>query len=91
LLFLSRVISRILGETGKKLDARAKNNQLGWLVSKRAAGLPLYLTIACEELRVFGSFEGLSSRVQKMGGTVFGIVKEMIVRLERDHGTVCTE
>ena len=27
------------------------------LVSKKEAGSPLYLTLACEELRVFGVFE----------------------------------
>ncbi len=30
------------------------------LLSKREASLPLYLSLACEELRVFGVFEKVS-------------------------------
>ena len=46
-----------LSNFGKHLDTAAFNNQLGQLVSKRDASNPLYLTYACDELRMSGTYE----------------------------------
>ena len=34
--------------------------QMKILLSKKESGMPLYLTLACEELRVFGIYEKVS-------------------------------
>lgn len=45
---------------------------------------PLYLIVACEELRVFGVFEKVSERIQEMAGTVPNLFEEVLVRVEQD-------
>jgi len=42
--------------------------------------------VACEELRVFGSFERLSERVASLSPTVERLFEEVLERLEREHG-----
>ena len=53
----------ILRQHGKTLDESAFNNQLRYIVSKREAGLPLYLYTACQDLIAFGDFEKVSCKV----------------------------
>lgn len=48
-----QIVVDYLTTFGKKLD----NKQLDILLSKRESNIPLYLVIACEELRVFGIHE----------------------------------
>ena len=52
----------------------ALNEQLRTLVRKRDAASPLYLLLACEELRVFGVFERLSERIARMAGRLCDVV-----------------
>uniref|UniRef100_A0A8C6PWJ7 Telomerase associated protein 1 n=1 Tax=Nothobranchius furzeri TaxID=105023 RepID=A0A8C6PWJ7_NOTFU len=51
------IIQKELDAFGKKLSDSAFNNQLQTLVTKKGAASPLYLHLACEDLRNFGSFD----------------------------------
>ena len=48
----------------KALDETPFNNQLGLLLAKKDAALPLYLKVACEEVRVHAVFEQLTAFLQ---------------------------
>jgi len=67
------------------------NRQINLLSGHPAANLPLFLTIALEELRKFGSYERLAKRIEsfptQMGeeGLVL-LYNQMIERLEREFG-----
>lgn len=82
----AEMIRRRLGKHKKRLDESAFNNQMKLLLSKRDAGNPLYLHLACEELRVFGVFEEVSSKIRQMATTVPGLLQEILQRLEEEHG-----
>eukprot|EP01124_Arcella_intermedia_P006950 TRINITY_DN1421_c0_g1_i1.p1 TRINITY_DN1421_c0_g1~~TRINITY_DN1421_c0_g1_i1.p1 ORF type:complete len:2329 (+),score=518.76 TRINITY_DN1421_c0_g1_i1:65-7051(+) len=70
----------------KKLDERPMNNQMRVLLKKFDAGSPLYLSVACEELRVFGVYEKVSDRIKSMGDKIPKLFDEVLNRLETDHG-----
>jgi telomerase protein component 1 len=73
-------------EYHKKLDERPMNNQMRVLLRKADAGKPLYLTVACEELRVFGVYEKVSDKIKDMGLNVAKLFDGVLQRLEGDHG-----
>src|SRR4051812_36955829 len=56
------------------------------LLQKTDSYKPLYLITACEELRVFGVFEQITDRIQRMSDTVPGLLEEVLERLEGDYG-----
>ncbi|MFH1763051.1 MAG: DUF4062 domain-containing protein [Gemmatimonadota bacterium] len=51
---------------------------------KIAPGNPLYIQVALEELRVFGQFEALGSRVRRLPETVPDLFGQVLERLEGD-------
>jgi nephrocystin-3 len=53
------IVAQILGDYNKKLTYE----QTLQLLNKRSASSPLYLVVACEELRIFGIFEQLSRKI----------------------------
>ena len=66
-----RLVQATLARHAKKLDGSALNQQLRALVRKRDSHSPLYLMLACEELRVFGVFERLTERIERMAAQVY--------------------
>lgn len=58
------LIKSILMRYHKKLDDRPMNNQMRVLIKKSECSSPLYITVACEELRVFGVYERLADRIK---------------------------
>ena len=82
----AEMVRRRLGKHKKKLEETAFNNQMKLLLSKKEAVNPLYLHLACEELRVFGIFEEVSSKIRQMSSTVAGLLQEILERLEEEHG-----
>lgn len=56
------------------------------LLKKKESHKPLFLITACEELRVFGVFEKVSDKIVSMPETVPGLLEEVLIRLEGDHG-----
>lgn len=69
----------------KALDESPFNNQMKLLLSKREANNPLYLHLACEELRVFGIFEQVTSFLKKMPPALSNLLQEILMRLENEH------
>ena len=69
----------------KSLDESPFNNQMKLLLSKREANNPLYLHLACEELRVFGVFEQVTTFLKKMPPALSNLLQEILVRLEIEH------
>ena len=51
-----------LGKFNKKLDM----DQIFSLLTKTASENPLWLSIACEELRVFGDFRQVSDKINSL-------------------------
>lgn len=77
-----------LAEYHKKLDERPMNDQMRLLLKKTDAVSPLYLILACEELRMFGVFEQLSERIKGLSAQLPRLMEEILHRLETDHGKV---
>ncbi|XP_063952437.1 telomerase protein component 1-like isoform X2 [Lytechinus pictus] len=82
----AEMVRSTLAAHHKTLDESPFNNQMKLLVSKREANLPLFLKLACEELRVFGVFEEVSTRLKAMSHTIGTLLQEVLKRLEDDHG-----
>jgi telomerase protein component 1 len=78
----SRLVVSTLARHAKRLDASALNTQLRTLVRKRDSHSPLYLLLACEELRVFGVFERLSERIARLAASTPELIQESLARLE---------
>ena len=57
------------------------------LTSKRSASNPLYLMLACEQLRFHGVFEQLNSKIKEMPQTLPKLVDYIFACLEVDFGT----
>ncbi|XP_018425525.1 PREDICTED: telomerase protein component 1 [Nanorana parkeri] len=71
---------------GKKLEESAFNNQLRLLMIKKGTRDPLYLTMACEELRTSAVFEKLSDDIQKLPATLPPLIQKRLEMLEEEHG-----
>lgn len=52
----------MLGKYNKKLD----QHQMVSLLSKKSSENPLWLSIACEELRVFGLFDKVTDKINSL-------------------------
>eukprot|EP01122_Echinamoeba_exundans_P016140 TRINITY_DN808_c0_g1_i1.p1 TRINITY_DN808_c0_g1~~TRINITY_DN808_c0_g1_i1.p1 ORF type:complete len:1561 (+),score=259.18 TRINITY_DN808_c0_g1_i1:149-4831(+) len=76
------IVEKTLGEYRKKLTSQ----QMDLLLRKSDSTKPLYLVVACEELRVFGVFEKLTDRIKSMSDNVQSLFAEVLERLEGDHG-----
>ncbi|CAH1783140.1 unnamed protein product, partial [Owenia fusiformis] len=56
------IIKDMLGKYNKSLDKQ----QMQTLLSKESSQNPLWLSLACEELRVFGNFRMISQKIEEM-------------------------
>jgi len=57
-----QIVDELLGRYNKRLDAE----QMSSLLAKQSSENPLWLSIACEELRVFGQFRELSDKINHL-------------------------
>ena len=55
-------MTEYLGKFNKKLD----ENQMISLLSKDSSENPLWLSVACEELRVFGEFRRINDKINTL-------------------------
>eukprot|EP01129_Flabellula_baltica_P005804 TRINITY_DN2127_c0_g1_i1.p1 TRINITY_DN2127_c0_g1~~TRINITY_DN2127_c0_g1_i1.p1 ORF type:complete len:2266 (+),score=515.97 TRINITY_DN2127_c0_g1_i1:47-6844(+) len=81
------IVRSLLMRYHKKLDERPMNTQMRVLMRKRDSSNPLYLALACEELRLFGVYEEVSNRIKSLNPKLPGLFTEIIQRLEQDHGS----
>ncbi|KAK7494275.1 hypothetical protein BaRGS_00014557 [Batillaria attramentaria] len=77
-----RIVGELLQTYNKRLDAE----QLDILVKKSDAGRPLFLSIACEELRVFGEFRRLTEKVRQLSDDLSGLVEIVLRRTVEEFG-----
>ena len=78
-----RIIREVPSLSAKTLD----EEQVRLLLSNPATANPLFLLVALEELRGFGSFEQLNARIghfPREGDTVTAVFVQVIERLEED-------
>ncbi|CAK6973113.1 LOW QUALITY PROTEIN: telomerase protein component 1 [Scomber scombrus] len=75
------IVQKGLDAFGKKLSDSAFNNQLQTLTMKKGAGSPLYLHLACEDLRNFASFDKLKESVQGLPASLSQLVQFSLDRL----------
>jgi telomerase protein component 1 len=80
------LVRQTLWDYRKRLDELSSNNQMRSVIKKTDGQKPLFLMIACEELRVFGVFEKVNDRIKQMSSTVPKLLDEVLVRLEKEHG-----
>ncbi|XP_062413709.1 telomerase protein component 1 isoform X2 [Pungitius pungitius] len=75
------IVREALDSFGKKLSDSAFNNQLQTLVMKKGAVSPLYLHLACEDLRSFASFDKLKESLQSLPQSLSQLVRRSLERL----------
>ncbi len=88
----AEMVRRTLAKHRKKLDESAFNNQMKLLLTKKEANNPLFLHLACEELRVFGVYEEVTVFLKKLPTTISNLLQETLNRLETEHSQdiLCT-
>lgn len=80
----AEMVRKKLKKHRKTLDESPFNNQLKLLLTKKEATNPLYLHLACEELRVFGVFEEVTAYLKKIPTTIASLLQEILQRLEHE-------
>ncbi|KAM8960668.1 telomerase protein component 1-like [Pelodytes ibericus] len=63
------------------------SEQLHLLLQKTSSQNPLWLTMACEELRVFGEFKMLTKKIAALPDTLQGLLEKIIERLVQEDQT----
>ncbi|KAE8633938.1 hypothetical protein XENTR_v10002156 [Xenopus tropicalis] len=82
----AELVRHWLAVYGKKLEESAFNNQMRLLLIKKGTKHPLYLTMACEELRATAVFERLSDDIEKLPATLPALIQRRLESLEQEHG-----
>ena len=81
----AELVSFNLNEFGKHLT----KTQMDLLLGKTDAASPLYLTVACEELRLQAQYgmggSGVDTKIQEMAPEVAGALDVVLARIERDY------
>ncbi|KAF5895483.1 telomerase protein component 1-like, partial [Clarias magur] len=80
------IVQKELSVYGKKLSDSAFNNQLQMLLMKKGAVSPLYLRLACEELRSYASFEKMKENLQCLPVSLCELVQHSLIRLQSQYG-----
>ncbi|XP_068604898.1 telomerase protein component 1 [Brachionichthys hirsutus] len=75
------IVQKGLDTFGKKLSDSAFNNQLQTLIMKKGAVNPLYLHLACEDLRNFASFDKLKENLHGLPQSLSQLVHYSLDRL----------
>jgi len=76
------IVSNILKMYNKRLDPE----QLDILIAKDGASNPLWLTLACEELRVHGTFENVTEKIEGLPNDLISLEMEVFKRFETETG-----
>ncbi|XP_067949967.1 telomerase protein component 1-like [Watersipora subatra] len=82
----SELVKESLAKHRKALDESPFNNQMKLLTGKRSANNPLYLMLACEQLRFHGVFEEVTEKIKKLPHTLSKLLDYIISNLEVDFG-----
>ncbi|CAH1246787.1 TEP1 [Branchiostoma lanceolatum] len=81
------IVTRYFKRYNKALD----KEQLDLLTSSDGSSNPLWLAVACEELRVFGVFEQVTAKIQSLPPYLEGLLSMVITRVIQEDETRCAE
>ncbi|RDD44593.1 Telomerase protein component 1 [Trichoplax sp. H2] len=76
------IVDQVLTKFNKRLD----NTQMELLLSKKASANPLWLSIACEELRVFGLFSKVTEMIKGLADGLLELLEQVLTRFEAESG-----
>ncbi|XP_057298336.1 TPR repeat-containing protein DDB_G0287407-like [Hydractinia symbiolongicarpus] len=76
------IVNNFLSVYNKRLD----EEQLDKLLAKEGSSNPLWLSVACEELRVFGRFEELIEKIESLPNELISLEMEVFSRFEAESG-----
>ncbi|PIK46898.1 hypothetical protein BSL78_16245 [Apostichopus japonicus] len=77
-----QIVKEMLGKYNKKLD----QHQMVSLLSKKSSENPLWLSIACEELRVFGLFDKVTDKINSLDDGLLELLEQVFTRFEEENG-----
>ena len=84
------LVEKFLAVRRKKLTSDQLDSVLD--TSRRPdAGLPLYLLVALEELCLFGDYQALGERIDRLPERLPELFDQVLARLEHDHSHATTE
>ena len=66
---------------------RLDKEQLDHLIHHSGATTPMWLAVACEELRLFGDFATLTSHIASLPPELDGLLAKVLLRLLREDDT----
>ncbi|CAD5123503.1 DgyrCDS11845 [Dimorphilus gyrociliatus] len=78
----TEIVTTLLGKYNKRLD----EDQMEVLLSKKSSHNPLWLSIACEELRVFGKFREISNKIDILEDGLLELEVQVLSRFEEENG-----
>ncbi|XP_070563916.1 TPR repeat-containing protein DDB_G0287407-like [Ptychodera flava] len=78
----TEIVKGMLGKYNKRLDAEQMNN----LLSKESSQNPLWLAIACEELRVYGLFHKINDKINTLADGLLDLLAQVLARFEEENG-----
>ncbi|XP_071801140.1 telomerase protein component 1-like isoform X2 [Asterias amurensis] len=81
------IITNYFGRYNKTLDPE----QLSLLTHSEGARNALWLSLTCEELRVFGVFQEVTTRIREMPGSLDGLIESILNRLISEDETGMVE
>ncbi|XP_022107201.1 telomerase protein component 1-like isoform X2 [Acanthaster planci] len=76
------IVREILGRYNKRLDAE----QMASLLGKDSSQNPLWLAIACEELRVYGDFSTITKKINSLSDGLLNLLSQVLARFEQENG-----
>ncbi|XP_001198485.3 telomerase protein component 1 isoform X2 [Strongylocentrotus purpuratus] len=76
------IVKETLGNYNKRLD----EEQMANLLSKESSQNPLWLSVACEELRVFGVFSKVTDKINKLADGLLNLLAQVFDRFEEENG-----
>ncbi|XP_062944572.1 telomerase protein component 1 isoform X2 [Cynocephalus volans] len=83
----AQLVREELALYGKRLEESPFNNQMQLLLVKRGSGLPLYLRLVTDHLRLFTLYEQVSERLRTLPATVPLLLQHILSTLEQEHGS----
>ncbi|XP_074091083.1 telomerase protein component 1 isoform X1 [Macrotis lagotis] len=83
----AQLVRQELALYGKRLEETPFNNQMQLLLVKRGSGLPFYLHLATDHLRLFTLYEQMSEQLRTLPATVPLLLQHILGVLEQEHGS----
>ncbi|XP_050998953.1 LOW QUALITY PROTEIN: telomerase protein component 1 [Acomys russatus] len=82
----AQLVREELALYGKRLEESPFNNQMRLLLAKQGSGLPLYLRLVTDYLRLFTLYEQVSERLRTLPATLPLLLQHILSTLEQEHG-----